>query len=159
MITVPGQPINCHRRSASTLLRDSQSYRTEDYLDGPIDAHVRIDHQAIKVPVGPIASVVSTNVGRADAIEFVEGRFARSVRCMAILDPLEFLLSCAIHKDMEGVLTFPQDALCSATHNHTLPQFGSLTNYDCAEFRQVVRIDNIRELDRNRYKRCQSRMP
>ena len=62
------------------LLRDGQSCRIEDYLDGPIDAHVRIDHQTVKVPVGPIALVVSANVCRADAIEFVEGRFARSVR-------------------------------------------------------------------------------
>jgi hypothetical protein len=44
---------------------------------------------------------------------------------------------------MESVLTFLQDALCSAPHNHALPQSGSLTNYGCAEFRQVVRIDDV----------------
>jgi hypothetical protein len=70
-------------------------------------------------------------------------RDASHSRWIAILDPLEFLLPWALYEDIKSVLTFLQDALGSATHTHALPRFGSLTNYDYAEFGQLVRIDDV----------------
>ena len=91
----------------------------------------------------PVALVVPANIRRAGSVELIESGFALSAGRIARLDPLELLLPGAVYKEVERVLTFLQDALCSATDNHALPQFGSLTNYDFAQFGQVVGIDDI----------------
>jgi hypothetical protein len=79
-------------------------------------------------------------------------RDASHSRWIAILDPLEFLLPWALYEDIKSVLTFLQDALGSATHNHALPPIWQPHELRLRRVRPVSPDRRRREQDRTRDK-------